>query len=720
MYVIQLWIEYPSRQLDRTFSYCHTQSLAMGTRVLVLFHGRRQIGFVESSAYLEETLTAYKQKHGFQLQQIQEVLDQEPLLNDELHALALWMRQETLSPAISCFRTMLPEKIKPAMNRPQIVKEEWVRISEKDIPLTTKERLAWQYVKENGPLLYRHLRRQYPSQALALIKKGALIREEKEREAAEVIGKKQQRTFSLTHLQQKAVAEIDAGTKEVCLLYGVTGSGKTEIYMELARQVLQKGKQVLFLVPEIALTPQMISRVQERFGADLAIYHSALNAQEKYEQYRKVKTRRVSVVVGTRSAVFLPFANLGLIIMDEEHDASYKQDVQPSYHCRDIAVFRGKYNHCKVILGSATPSLESFARARKGVYQLVCLPQRINHSFPKVTLINMKNAIRQGESYILSDLLLQKIQDRLQKHQQIILLLNRRGYNSVLRCKTCKEVIVCPHCDLAMSWHRDVQALKCHACGMSMPLLRRCSKCGSTQGFATYGYGTQRLEEEVLKHFPQARILRMDADTTTGKNSHEKILRAFGNQEADILLGTQMIAKGLDYPHVTLVGILGGDEGLSHNDYRSCEMTFDLLVQASGRSGRSDAAGEVIMQVFDPDHYAVQAAIRQNYELFYHDEMQFRHAGMYPPYTYMIALTVIGKNKEDVQKTAHDLKERLHGPFKVIGVIMLLKIRDHERGRILIKGRNLDVMRESVRNALENCKETRVKIRVDVNPLTLE
>lgn len=720
MYIIQLWLETPARQLDRTFSYVFSRPLAMGTRVLVQFHKRKQIGFVESCQPLREPLAEYEKKQGFQLSAIQDVWDTDSLLTKELHDLALWMRQTTLSTTIRCFATMLPAKVKPAHRRQTVVMETWVHTVETNVSLTAKEALAYQEVDRNGALLYRQLRKQYPHQALSLIKKGALIREKKEREASSRIGRQKERPFPLSAQQEKAIEEIDAGQEAVYLLYGVTGSGKTEVYMELARRVLQAGKQVLILVPEIALTPQMIAHVQERFGADLAIYHSALNAQEKYEQYRKVKTRRASVVVGTRSAVFLPFTKLGLIIMDEEHDTSYKQEVQPAYHCRDIAVRRGEYHGCKVVLGSATPSLESFARAQKGVYRLITLSQRINRSLPSITLVDMKEAIRRGESYVLSAALLQKMNDRLQKKQQIILMLNRRGYSSVLRCKSCKEVIVCPHCDLAMSWHRDVRALKCHACGTTMPLPDVCPKCGSPSGFATYGYGTQRLEEEVRRHFPGVRILRMDADTTAAKNSHEKILQAFGKQEADILLGTQMIAKGLDYPNVTLVGILNGDEGLSRQDYRSCETTFDLLVQASGRSGRSVRRGEVVMQVFYPEHYAIQAAVRQDYALFYAHEMQFRHAGMYPPYTFMIALTIVGKNKADVLQTARRLQAKLSGPFKVIGVILLLKRQDQERGRIVMKGKDLEAMRASIRQALEGEKEEKTHIRIDVNPMTLE
>lgn len=720
MELIQVWIEHPVRQLDRTFTYAWEKPLAQGVRVQVDFHHKKLIGFVESSEHTELSAQAVAEKLGFSVSRIQKVLDEEPLITPELHDLAMYMRDTTLAAAIACFQAMLPAKVKPQTSRAKVVEEKWIRLSDQEVSLTPRELEAYALLQQKGPMRYRELRAQFPNQAHSLVRKGAAELFAKEKEAASLAGHGEPRPYPLTPLQQQALREIQNSSDAVYLLYGVTGSGKTEIYLELAAEALHQGRQVLFLVPEISLTPQMIQRVRTRFGEDLAVYHSGLNPQEKYEQYRKVMTGRAGIVVGTRSAVFLPFSNLGLIVMDEEHDSSYKQENQPAYHCRDMALFRGKYHHCKVILGSATPSLESFARARKGVYHLVNLKERIHQEMPKVTVISLTEAMKQGQSYILTDVLKEKMAQRLTAHQQVILLLNRRGYSSLLRCRACKEVIQCPHCDLAMSWHRSEHLLKCHSCGTVMPLPRVCPACGSTAGFASFGYGTERLAEEVQACFPQARILRMDADTTAYKDSHARILNAFGRHEADILLGTQMIAKGLDYPDVTLVGILNGDEGLRRNDYRSCETTFDLLVQAAGRSGRNQEAGEVVYQVFDPDHYAVRAAARQDYELFYRYEMQFRHAGMYPPYTYMIALNITSRDPRAADTAALALKENLHGNFKVIGIINLLKIQDWYRDRILVKGQDLDGMRGAVREALKQDYGSKVTIRVNVNPMTLD
>ena len=407
--------------------------------------------------------------------------------------------------------------------------------------------------------------------------------------------------------------------------------------------------------------------------------------------------------------------------MDEEHDTSYKQENQPAYHCRDVALWRGKYHHCPVVLGSATPSLESYARAVRKVYHLILMNERINMTLPEISIVDIRKAMQEGQSYILSDELIGELRNCLDRKQQAILLLNRRGYHSVIRCRSCQTALKCPHCDIAMSWHRDEHLLKCHTCGTVMRVPKACPECGSTAGFAAFGFGTQKLEAELQEKFPAAGVLRMDADTTGRKNSHEKILKAFGNGEADILLGTQMIAKGLDYPNVTLVGIINGDEGITRTDFRSCELSFDLLMQASGRSGRSEYPGKVILQVFDPEHYAVQCAEQQDYDTFFVQEMRYRHAGMYPPYTYMISLTVSSDTQDKADRDAYIVRQALNGNYKTIGVLTLLKINDRFRSRVLLKGQDLDEMRRDVRAFLGSPEGSRIKdLRIDVNPLVLD
>ncbi len=716
MILAEIFIEHPVRAVDQVFTYESDVMLEKGERVEVNFNNRFLVGFVHSCMESSLSRQEYEKQAGYKIKKIHRIIDSESLLNDELYALADYMKDITLSTTISCYQAMLPTVLKPSSSNSKIQYEKWVVPTEEKVSLTPKQLDAYMYVVENITIKYSLLRAKYPSIAKKLVDSGALKIIEKEKEGNTYSTVKKSRPLELTEEQRNVKNEFETSDDSVFLLRGVTGAGKTEVYLQLADEVLKKGKQVLILVPEIALTPQMIERVASRFGSHLAIYHSRLNAQQKYEQYQLVRQKKASVVVGTRSAVFLPFDDLGLIIMDEEHDSSYKQDSQPAYHCKDIAIWRGKYHHCKVLLGSATPTLESYARALKNVYHLLTLEHRINDSLPVTEIVSMKNE----KQDILSDVLKEKIQDRLAKNEQVILLLNRRGYHNILRCKECGEVVKCPHCDLAMSYHYKENVMKCHTCGTMTRIPKVCPSCHSDSGFATFGYGTEKLLEVVQNTFKDARILRMDRDTTSKKDDHEKILKAFGNHEADILLGTQMIAKGLDFAGVTLVGILNGDEGLARTDFRSCEVTFDLLMHASGRSGRANKQGEVVIQVYDESHYAVTCAAKQDYVSFFKNEMKFRHIGNYPPYSYFISLTVYSLSEEKAEETALWLKNALHGNFKVIGVVKLLKIKDQYRSRILLKGKDLDEMRNEIRKLLDTDENRKKNIHIDVNPMVID
>lgn len=721
MNLIQCWIEHPILKLNQTFSYVSAQDdIVPGTRVLVDFNHQEIIGFVDSvESY--QSLEEIENKVGTKCKSIISVLDDECLLTEELIALAKWMAMDTISPTISCFKAMLPSKIKPSSNHQKILYERWVRLSDNEVELTAKQSIAYQHLIENKECLYSKYVELFKTIPKALVDKGAIEIFEKEKTAkledVEIV-----QGHCLSKAQSDAMEKILNTDKQTILLHGVTGSGKTEIYLQLAQKIREENKQVLFLVPEISLTPQMISRVKSRFGSSVAIYHSGLNNQEKYEQYRLVKKNEVSMVVGTRSAVFMPFHNLGLIILDEEHDSSYKQDSTPQYHCRDLAIHRGTSFHCKVVLGSATPSLESYARAVKGVYELVELDERINQTLPTIECINLKDSIRSGKSYILSEQLKFELENCLKNNHQAILLLNRRGYNTSLRCKNCQDVLMCKHCDVAMSYHADTKNLKCHTCGATSSIPRICPSCNHQDGFASFGFGTQRLEEEIKNMFPEARCIRMDADTTSKKNSHENLLKRFENHECDILIGTQMIAKGLDYPNVTLVGVLNADSGLNRSDYRSVETTYDLIVQASGRSGRSIHPGKVLLQVFDEKHYAIQTAIHHDYKKFFLQEMQFRKAGGYPPYNYLIAILVQDKDLAHARKVAMSLKEKMQGEFKILGPSELTKIKDYSRIRILLKGKDIELLKRITANAVNaTMKESgRAVIKVDVNPLVLD
>lgn len=720
---MNVWIEHPVMDLNRTFTYALKDGMKAqrGVRVEVPLLSQSVTGFVDGGEETGLSLEEYSEKAGYEIKEVIRVIDDEPILNEELYELGLWMAHQTVSPNIACFQCMLPSKMKPRSNRKASVVEYYVHLIDETKATSEKQKRAVELLKQ-GDVLRSELNRTFTGISAVLEKKGAVEIYAKEREAGYSELDIKEADYPLTREQISAIDKINNSEKDVILLHGLTGSGKTEVYMQLAARKCRRGKQVLILVPEISLTPQMVSRMVSRFGANIAIYHSKLNDQQRYEQYQLVRNHQVSIVVGTRSAVFMPFDDLGLIILDEEHDHSYKQDSSPRYHCRDVAIHRAAHHHCKVILGSATPTLESYARAIRNVYELVELKNRIHQNLPTSHLIDMQAQIRRG-NYILSEPLEKAIRNRLNNHQQCILLLNRRGYTTIMKCRKCGKVIQCPHCDIAMSYHKDENKLMCHTCGTEMSAEMDCPGCGS-RNWIHQGLGTQRLYETIQDKFPEARILRMDADTTRKKNGHQEILEAFERGEADILLGTQMIAKGLDYPNVTLVGIFNADALLGRTDYRSVEVTFDLIVQASGRSGRGHSAGEVFVQAYDCHHYGIRLAVRQDYVSFFKNEMEYRHIGDYPPYKYMIAICFSSRDQNRAQRLAWDAGEqfRKDESIRTLGPSQLGRILDEYRYRVVLKGANRDQMIETVWKWYEGLQISRqqIKVRIDVDPYVLD
>jgi len=501
--------------------------------------------------------------------------------------------------------------------------------------------------------------------------------------------------LQLTDEQQVALQAIttamDQQMAQTFLLHGVTGSGKTEVYLQAIQKVLEEGKEAIMLVPEISLTPQMTERFRSRFGEMVAVMHSGLSVGEKYDEWRKIQQGKVKVVVGARSAIFAPFTNIGLIILDEEHESTYKQEDSPRYHARDVAIWRSEFYKCPIILGSATPALESFARAKKGVYKLLSLKHRALHqALPTVFIADMREELRQGNRSMFSQSLIEAIRLRLEKKEQMVLFLNRRGYSSFVLCRDCGTVVQCPNCDISLTYHRTTEKLKCHYCGYEEHVPQICPQCQSDH-IRYFGTGTQKVEEELYKLFPEARVLRMDVDTTKHKGAHEEILETFGAGQADILLGTQMIAKGLDFPNITLVGVLSADTSLHLPDYRAAERTFQLLTQVSGRAGRHDKLGEVIIQTYTPEHYAIELAKTQEYEPFYEREMFLRRRSNYPPY-YFVAL--IQLSHEDVMmaaeyagRVADWLRGNLSNQVAIIGptTASIARLQNRYRYQCLIK-----------------------------------
>ena len=445
------------------------------------------------------------------------------------------------------------------------------------------------------------------------------------------------------------------------------------------------------LVPEISLTPQMVKQVKERFGNNVAVLHSGLSEGEKYDEWRRIRRGEAQVVVGARSAIFAPLQNLGLIVIDEEHESSYKQNDTPRYHARDVALLRSKFHHCPVVLGSATPSLASRARAQKGRYELLLLTKRANQkSLPKVDLIDLKTVEFAGGQFDLSVPLVDAIKEKIAKKEQVILLLNRRGFASFMLCRNCGFVLKCPNCDISLTLHKDTQQMQCHYCGHKEAIPKKCPSCQSEK-IRFLGTGTQKVQEELETLIPEAKILRMDVDTTRRKGSYKKILDSFGEHKADILLGTQMIAKGLDFPNVTLVGVINADTALSLPDFNSSEKTFDLLTQVSGRAGRADKTGRVMIQTYNPENYAIKLAQNQDYEAFYQKEMQVRFQGNYPPFFYTTLITITSKNEQSAAKEAFVIKRmlmrELHAPTIILGPTpsSIARIKNQYYYQILVK-----------------------------------
>lgn len=524
---------------------------------------------------------------------------------------------------------------------------------------------------------------------------------------------------------EQITTSVNADTATTFLLEGVTGSGKTEVYLHAIANTLDEGKTALMLVPEISLTPQMVRQVQARFGDAVAVLHSGLSEGEKYDEWRRIRRNEAKVVVGARSAIFAPLQNLGLIIIDEEHESSYKQDDTPRYHARDVALWRSDYNKATLVLGSATPSLESRARASKNVYQLLTLTKRANQqSLPTVKILDLKEAKFAGEQFDLTQELVDAIKTRVQRKEQTILLLNRRGFSSFMLCRSCGFVLKCPNCDISLTYHKSTNQMKCHYCGHTEAVPTSCPNCHSDE-IRFYGTGTQKIEEELGKLIPQARILRMDVDTTRKKGSYERILNAFGRNEADILLGTQMIAKGLDFSNVTLVGVINADTALSFPDFRSAEKTFQLLTQVSGRAGRAALKGSVLVQTYNPEHYAIVLAQSQDYERFYHQEMQVRHQGNYPPYFFTSLISVSSKNEQNAAKEAFIIKRKLmrelNGRVLILGPTpsAVSKIKQHYFYQILVKYKRepeLNAFLHEIQDAAQTQKKYGLNIYIDREP----
>ena len=630
---------------------------------------------------------------------------------------------KTLCTLISAYQTMLPTALKAHANSVKTNKKyiSYIKLINKDyIPKNDSQKEIIDILKK-GVSLKSELTKISSSSINTLLSKN-VIKEFKE----EMYRLVDSNTYTdnkvkLTSNQQQVVDEVikckDSFTP--FLLHGVTGSGKTEVYMNIIEEILKDGKEVIVLVPEISLTPQMVRIFKSRFKNNIAILHSALSDGEKYDEWRKIQRKEVSIVIGARSAIFAPFTNVGLIVLDEEHSETYKQDNDPKYDAIDIAIKRAKTYNCPLVLGTATPSIESYTRAKLGIYKLLELKSRINKNMPLIKLVDMKDEIKKG-SRILSRELIEDIKDRLNNNEQVILLLNRRGYSTTIMCKECGEVIKCPNCELPLTYHKTGNKLNCHYCNYTTYKPKSCPNCNS-ENINSFGIGTEKLEEEVKSKFGCVKVVRMDVDTTRKKGSHEKIINDFRNKKYDILIGTQMIAKGLDFNDVTLVGVINGDATLNIPDYRSGERTFNLLNQVAGRAGRGTKLGKVIIQCFNLNHYSIKYACQNDYISFYNEEILIRKKLKYPPYCNICLIKMISKDLKELELEGNKIKKYLNENVKNVIILgpspcTIPKINNKYYYQMIIKYKELKKIYNSLKFIVDYYKNnSKITIEVDLN-----
>lgn len=699
------------KKIDKTFTY-HSNScdVQIGMRVLVPFGNQTLEGFV---------MNVNNSFQGdYEVKDIIGVIDEKPVLNEEMIELGNYMSKKYLCSKISCYQAMLPKALKA--KKGTSIKEKnvvYLKLKQDFIPKNDSQKR----IKDlfNSDLVLKSEANKISVSAVKTLLKNDYIEEViKEEYRLNIDYNISNDLPDLTLEQQKVINSINFSKFTPYLLHGITGSGKTEVYMRLISKVISQKKQVLVLVPEISLTPQFVNTFKKRFNK-IALLHSALSDGEKYDEWRKIQRKEVNIVIGARSAVFAPLDNIGLIVIDEEHSQTYKQENYPMYNAIDIAINRSKKHNCPLILGTATPSIESYTRAKMGVYELLEMKKRVNNNLPKVTLIDMKDEIKKGNN-VFSKILIDKINERLDKNEQVILLLNRRGYNTIVTCQNCGLTHKCPNCDIPLTYHKKNNLMKCHYCNYTTNKLHKCPNCESTK-FNDLGLGTEKLEDLVNKTFNKAKTIRMDIDTTSTKSAHEKILNSFSNQEYNILIGTQMISKGLDFPKVTLVGVINGDATLNIPDFRSGERTYQLLNQVAGRAGRSDLLGEVIIQGFNIDHYSIIKASTHDYIGFYEEEMNIRKKLLYPPFYNIVLIKMQSKDEnlliKESDKIYAYLKENTNEIILGPTTSMLPKINNIYYMNIIIKYKKTNNIIKEL-NYLSNkyLSNNKIKVNIDFNP----
>lgn len=778
--IASVLVDIKAREVDKTFDYAVPKTMEdvieVGQRVKVPFGPRLIMGYI----------LGFKETSDFdKLKSIVEILDLVPSLTVELLELGKELAMSNTSPLVSIYQAMLPKALKSKYKKKLVatdtsllsldlalkfnrydeviydgllkpyLKEIKTNISEGNIRIKyevkqanneryikkikllddsikvrgSKQQAVVNYLINHDDCFKRELMSNVEvsnSTIKSLIEKGVIVEYSIEtyREVESIYGINK-KTVVLNDEQVEVYDSIKEklNSNEVFLLHGITGSGKTEIYLNIIEEVLKSGLEAIMLVPEISLTPIMVSRFKGRFKDDVAMLHSGLSIGEKYDEWRKIRRKEVKVVVGARSAIFAPFTNLGIIIIDEEHTDSYKQSESPNYHAKDVAEMRSKYYNIPLILGSATPSVESYYKALNKDYTLLEIKNRANNTvLPVVYIEDMRHEFQGGNRSIFSKRLDDLITDRLSKKEQVILLLNRRGHSTFVMCRNCGEVIMCPNCDISLTYHERTNSLKCHYCGHDEENPIVCPSCNSKH-IRYMGIGTEKVEEFLHKRFAEAKVVRMDTDTTSFKGAHEKLLYDF-EHNGDILLGTQMISKGLDFPKVSLVGVLAADMSLSLPDYKAIEKTFQLLTQVSGRAGRHDIDGEVVIQTYNPDHYAISHAKLHDFHAFYEEEMAIREIAGYTPFNNLVQIIVTDKDVNKVLKTGTrivmKLRRELEGDTIVLGPVLpkIARINNYYRAQIIVKYKKSIMLNKVLKGIyIEYVKD--IGIAIDKNPSLL-
>ncbi len=712
----QVLVEIKAKAIDKTFTYKipDWMALEIGMRVLVPFGKRTLEGFVLK---IEET-----GNFDYEVKSIISVTDDHPVINGEMLKLGEYISKKTLSPLICAYQTMLPSALKAKNNFTVNKKYVSYLIIGDTLPTlkTDKQKEIYDLVKQKGKVLKKELTDVSAYTVKSFLDKGYFneIKEEVYRLDDNIVLDKL--NHDLTSEQALVISKIRLDNFKPYLLHGVTGSGKTLVYIKIIENVLSLGKEAILLVPEISLTPQVVKIFKQNFGKIVAILHSGLSDGEKYDEWRKIENGEVSIVVGARSAIFAPFTNLGVIIIDEEHSVTYKQENTPRYNAIDVAIKRARTYDIPLILGSATPSVESYTRALTGAYELLEMKNRVNHNLPKVTLIDMKEEFKKGNR-IFSSLFKDKMTKVLENGEQAIVLLNRRGFSTVISCKECGYTHKCPNCDIPLTYHKSTNSMKCHYCDYTASKLNICPECHS-KNINALGMGTERLESLINEQFPLAKTIRMDVDTTKNKGAHGRIIEAFREGKYNVLVGTQMISKGLDFPNVTLACVVNGDSSLNIPDFRSAERTYQLLNQIAGRAGRALKKGKVIIQGFNMNHYSIVTASKHDYERFYREEIKIRKALKYPPFYNLAYIRISGKKYEEVtdeaSKIACYLKREI--PNNIIlgpSTANMPKINNIYYMGIIIKFKNtVEIIDSLFFINKKYSTNNKVKVEVDLNP----